>query len=90
MDSGQSDNSSPSKPNSKTDNTTIEFAKTGTNTSHGFSGSHSKYKQSLGKGPGKASKPQDTLEVFCLKASQYQGSFGQKGQIKSIPKLNLQ
>ena len=68
-----------SEPNGGVISLTIEFAKTGTNTSHGFSGSHSKYKQSLGKGPGKASKPQDTLEVFCLKAFQYQGSFGQKG-----------
>ena len=72
------DNSRSSKFNSKTNNTTIRFARSGTNTSHGFSGSHSKYKQSLGKGPGKASKPQDTLEVSCLKAPQYKGSFGQK------------
>ena len=66
MDSGKRDNSSSSKPNSKTDNTTIRFTRTTTNTSHGFSGSHSKYKQDLGQGPGKASGPQDTLEESCL------------------------
>ena len=63
---GKRDNSSFSKLNSKTDNTTIRFTRITTNTSHGFSGSHSKYKQDLGQGPGKAFRPQDTLEVFFL------------------------
>ena len=63
---GKRDNSSFSKLNSKTDNTTIRFTRITTNTSHGFSGSHSKYKLSLGQGPGKAFRPQDTLEVFFL------------------------
>ena len=63
---GKRDDSSFSKLNSKTDNTTIRFTRITTNTSHGFSGSHSKYKLSLGQGPGKAFRPQDTLEVFFL------------------------
>ena len=48
---------------------TIYLYLSGTNTSHGFSGSHSKYKQDLGQGPGKAFRPQDTLEEFCLTTS---------------------